>query len=190
MNKKLSLIVPVYNEEVNCKKNLSKIYKFSEKNLKKFEMIIVESGSIDNTYNICKKFSKNFKFIKLSKQKKRYGFGSAIKKGIKLSTGSHFCIVPIDLCYNLNHLKKFLKNDFDFLLSYRSNDQRSFKRKAYSFFFEKFINFVFLLNEKSINCAPKILPIKLFKREKIYSNGWLIDTEFLYILKNKKLKKK
>ena len=99
----ISTIIPIYNEESSLKKNFYKIYKFLKKNFSSFEIILIESGSTDKSNLLCAKFSR-LKYIKLLIQKKREGFGSAIKLAIKNISGEFFCVVPIDLCFNLEIL--------------------------------------------------------------------------------------
>ena len=56
----LSIILPVYNEEIRLQENLKKIKKFfSYKKIKKKEFIFVDDGSTDNTANIIRTFISN-----------------------------------------------------------------------------------------------------------------------------------
>jgi len=72
--KKLSIIVPVYNEEKTIKELLKKV-----KNLKipmKKEIIVIDDGSRDNSLKILK----SFKNINLISHQKNKGKGAAIKR--------------------------------------------------------------------------------------------------------------
>ena len=59
-NKKLSIIIPVYNEKYNIQKILKKIYKL--KNLKK-EIIVVNDASTDGTKEILNKNKKKLHIL-------------------------------------------------------------------------------------------------------------------------------
>jgi len=185
--KKISIIIPIYNEEVSLKKNFNKIYRFFKKNFYSYEIIMIESGSFDNSFKLCKNFEK-LKNVKLFHQKKREGFGSAIKIGIKKITGEFFCIIPIDLCFDIKILKIIKKEKFDLLTSFRINDDRSYFRKIQSYFYNVFIKLIFGLKIKSINASPKIFRSKFIKNKKLYSRGWTIDAEILFHFSKKKIK--
>jgi len=175
----ISIIIPVFNEESCLKKNFYKIYKFLNKNFSSFEIILIESGSTDKSNLLCAKFSR-LKYIKLLIQKKRQGFGSAIKLAIKNISGEFFCVVPIDLCFNLEILNILNKKKFDLLTTYRDKDNRSSFRLVQSVIYNAYIKFIFGLNVKSVNSVPKIYKSKLIKNKKLYSLGWTIDAELLY----------
>ena len=80
----LSIVIPIYNEEIRLQKSLPIIKKFLEQNKKnKIEIIFVSDGSNDNTNLIVEKFkSKNNKKLKIKfiKYKINVGKGYAVKK--------------------------------------------------------------------------------------------------------------
>jgi len=74
----VSIGIPAYNEEKNIVLLLSSLLKQKTKVVKIKEIIIVSSGSTDNTDKIVKSIVKKNKKIKLLVQKKRVGKASAI----------------------------------------------------------------------------------------------------------------
>ena len=107
MNIKLSIIIPVFNEENTIGLVLEKVNKVSLKNIEK-EIIIVNDGSTDNTEKICKESIKNKKEVRLVAHKKNKGKGSAIKTGLKIATGDYILIQDADLEYDPQQYKKLL----------------------------------------------------------------------------------
>ena len=106
---KLSIIVPVYNEEKTISKILDKLFKLSL-GIKK-EIIIVDDGSRDNSKKIIERYLKNKNNKKIEFQfrsKENGGKGSAIKEGIKLATGDIITIQDADLEYNPQDYKKLI----------------------------------------------------------------------------------
>ena len=91
-NKKLSILMPVYNEEKYISQAINSILNQSYKN---FELIIVDDFSTDNSYNICKKFASQDDRIKLSKNNKK-GKVFAFNLAYTLSKGIIFCSVHGD----------------------------------------------------------------------------------------------
>ena len=62
MIKSLSIIFPVFNEELRLKSGFSHILNFlREKKKFKIEIIFVDDGSKDNSFGLINQFIKNFK---------------------------------------------------------------------------------------------------------------------------------
>ena len=55
----LSIIIPCYNEEKNIPLLLKKIEIFD---YDKFEIILINNGSIDNSYSLMKKLSEEWRY--------------------------------------------------------------------------------------------------------------------------------
>ncbi len=67
MIKSLSIIFPVFNEELRLKSSFNHIKSFFKKKKKfKIEIIFVDDGSKDNSINLIDEFIKNFKSKKVS----------------------------------------------------------------------------------------------------------------------------
>ena len=116
-NDKLSIIIPVYNEQNTIQKVLNKIYKL--KFIKK-QIIVVDDGSIDNTANIIKK--NNNKIYKLIRHTKNLGKGAAIKSAKKYIRGSVVIIQDADLEYDPKDYQKLLdciKKGYKVVYGYR-----------------------------------------------------------------------
>ena len=104
-NKKLSIIIPVYNEKHTIQKLLNKIYKL--KNLNK-EIIVINDASTDGTKHILKKNKK--KITQLINHKKNQGKGAAIQTAQKLVRGDIVLIQDGDLEYEPSDYKKLIKD--------------------------------------------------------------------------------
>ena len=100
---KLSIIIPVYNEELTLLEILKKINAIK---LNK-EIIIVNDGSNDNTKKILKTLSKKF-YKKIIHHKKNYGKGAAIISGRKHISGDIVIIQDADLEYDPKDYKKLI----------------------------------------------------------------------------------
>ena len=111
MNKKLSIIVPVYNEVETVLILLNKLIKLNLYNNFTSEIIIVDDNSTDGTKELLKNLEKetpntNLKFIYKSKNS---GKGSSQKLAIPLCTGDFTIIQDADLEYNPKDYYKLLK---------------------------------------------------------------------------------
>ena len=114
---KLSVIVPVFNEE----ENVHKVYMTIKKNLKdiKHEIIFVNDGSVDNTYKELDKIYKLGSGIKIITFSRNFGKDAAIYAGMKNASGKYTAIIDGDMQQN----PKYLIEMYDFLEKNKEYDQ-------------------------------------------------------------------
>ena len=95
--KKISIIIPCYNEEQSIPYFYEEIIKIA-KNIKyDFEFIFVNDGSKDNTISIIKKYSKKDKRVKYINFSRNFGKEAAMYAGLEYSSGDFVAIMDADL---------------------------------------------------------------------------------------------
>ena len=105
---KLSIIIPVYNEEKTIKKIIEKIQRVNLGRIKK-ELIIINDASKDSSDNIIKNLTRKYENIRLINHEKNQGKGCAIRTGLKYFTGDFLIIQDGDLEYNPEEYRKLIK---------------------------------------------------------------------------------
>ena len=123
MIRSLSIIFPVFNEKLRLKSSFNHILSFLKKKKKfKIQIIFVDDGSLDNSYNLINKFIKNYKNFKTSnrvkfqiiKSSRNLGKGSALKLGVNKSSYDWILTTDIDMSVSLfqicNWMEKKLIN--------------------------------------------------------------------------------
>jgi len=108
----LSIIIPVYNEEKTVINVLEKIKK-NTSDLFKYEVIVIDDGSTDQSKNLLEK-NKHL-YDKLLSNETNKGKGYSVKKGLINSNGTHVIFQDSDSEYDPADYKKFEKifSDFD-----------------------------------------------------------------------------
>lgn len=187
---KLSIVVPAYNEEKVISNTLDILTRFfGNKNIK-YEIIIVDDGSTDNTKDIVEKYSYRCPKIKLISNKENKGKGYAVKAGVLSANGDIIFVTDSDLsgdlnCYNL--LEEFLYGGFDIVIGsrYLANSKvinRPFMRNMAGKIFNKILKIFKLTYFQDTQCGFKLFKCQVAKDlfQSLNILGYSYEVEILY----------
>ena len=192
----LSIIIPVFNEE----KYLNELFLDLKKyfNQEDIEIIVVNDGSNDDSYNILQKLKKNsFKFkYNLINLSKNFGKGYAVKQGAKTSLGKYILLQDADLELDLKDSKEIYEiiskdESIDCIFGSR---YLSGKLKKHNYFINEFIgkfntlifNLLFGQSLSDLHCGLKIFKRNVYETINLSVNdfGLEIDLASQIIKKN------
>ena len=132
---KLSIIVPVYYNELNLDDLYEKLSDVVFPKLDDYELIFVDDGSKDKSYEKMESLKQKYPKIKLVKLVKNYGSFVAILAGLSNCDGDCACAISADLQdppeIILQMLEK-LKGDVTTVLAVRKDREESLFQKAFS----------------------------------------------------------
>ena len=97
MLKKISLVIPVYNEEEVLKQLLGRVVPVLEKNAFDYELIFVNDGSRDRSLLMIKDFARKNKKIKVVSFSRNFGHQIALSAGLNFTTGEVVMVIDADL---------------------------------------------------------------------------------------------
>lgn len=105
-NKKISIILPVYNGEKYLKEALDSIIKQSYDN---FELIVVDDCSTDHTEEIVKKYAAKDNRIRIIKNERNLKLPKTLNVGFNNATGDYLTWTSDDNKYKPNALEKMAR---------------------------------------------------------------------------------
>lgn len=136
--KKLSIIIPAYNESTYIHRCLQNVVNVKIKGWEK-EIILVNDGSTDNTIQIVNDFSKNIFKLKIIDSKINQGKGASLQKGINKATGDIIIVQDADLEYDpddyLSILNSFNNPHIDVVYGSRVKGKKQFNNYNANLFF-------------------------------------------------------
>lgn len=103
----LSIVMPAHNEEHRLPPSLEMIDAFLKTQSFTAEVIIVENGSQDRTFEVAQEYAARFPYIRPIKVETR-GKGLAVKAGMLAARGDYRFICDVDLSMPIEEIVKFL----------------------------------------------------------------------------------
>ena len=110
MNKKISVIIPAYNEEAciqELEARLNAVVKIENKY--DWEIIVIENGSTDSTWEKLKVISQNNKIFKVIKLSRNFRMDGGLTAGLEYVTGDACVLMTADLQDPPENISTFLR---------------------------------------------------------------------------------
>lgn len=145
--KKISLIVPVYNEEemVEATYNKLKALTGSLSTKYEYEMIFTDNHSKDNTFNILHNIAKKDKNVKLIRFSRNFGYQKSIYTGYLFASGDAAIQIDCDLQDPPEMIEEFLKKweeGYDVVYGIRVTRKENWVINTVRKIFYRFINYM------------------------------------------------
>ncbi len=186
---KLSILIPVYNEEKTIERLLKKVNDISILDVEK-EIIVIDDGSTDRTSKLIEKLHKEGKII-LIKHDRNQGKGAAIRSGLNHATGDYTIIQDADLEYDpadiASLLTPIIEKKTEVVYGTRLKRLPNFKRDERTIrFFIHYIGNKMLSIITSVfygqwitdmETGYKLIPTKVMKTLKLNSTGFEMEPE-------------
>lgn len=187
----LSIFFPFWNEEKNIERVVKSAIPVAENVAQKWEIIMVDDGSSDRTFEIAQNLSKKNKNLRVVSHIPNRGYGAALKEGFTNTRYKNVVFTDGDGQFDFSEVIKFVEKigDADIVIGYRKKRQDNFIRHLLMNLL-KIWDFIFFgFHFRDIDCG-----FKMFTRDAVRellplrSEGAMITTEILAKAKIKKLK--
>jgi len=200
----LSIIFPVFNEQLRINNSLNKIKKFiAYSKLKYLEIIFIDDGSEDKTYFVIKNFISLFSYNKkiklvLLKNYRNFGKGYSLKKGVKYSRAHWILTSDIDFSVNINQFQKWFvetasEKNYSIYFGSRNHPKSKVKKNFLRYLlgqvYRFLIYFLFKIKFYDTQCGYKLYKNSIAKKifSKLKDNRFAHDVEIILIANNKKI---
>jgi glycosyltransferase involved in cell wall biosynthesis len=177
----LSIVIPAYNEEPNVGAALEHVSGVMEALNIDYEILLVNDGSRDRTGDVAKSLLGKIPRLSVVEHYPNRGYGGALKAGFARATKQLVAFVPSDNQFDFNEIRLLLDklNGSAIVSGYRHNDADPFMRRVNRFGWNLIVRLLFGYMCRDIDCGFKLFRRELLDQVTLYSDGAMIDTEFL-----------
>jgi len=177
----LSVFFPFYNEEANIAAQTKQALKIIPQFAEKFEIILVNDGSVDKTGQIGQKLAANHPNVVLVSHSKNRGYGGALKSGFRKAKYEWIFFSDGDRQFDLKEIGRLLPltSRADLVIGYRQKRADTPIRLINAKLFNLLIRLLFGLKVTDIDCAFKLIKKDVVDSLELKSDGALISSELL-----------
>lgn len=137
---KISILIPVFRSEKFLHKTVEAVDIERKKHNWDLELVLVEDGSGDNSFEKIIELSNQYSYIKGIKLSRNFGHQAAVRTGLEFVTGDYIAILDDDLQDPPDLLPRFftcLDNGFDVVYGVRKKRKEGLlKRTSYNLFYK------------------------------------------------------
>lgn len=183
----ISVFAPCYNEEKNVEKLLKSMLNFLPEISDDFEIIIVDDGSSDATFETAQNIALDHPQVKVIRHEVNKGYGNALRTGFSNCKKDYIFFTDGDNQFDITEISKLLPyiKNYDIVTGFRIKRQDNFIRKINEFSFNRLIRILFGLKVRDLNCAFKIYKKHVIRSLKLQSKVAFINAELLIRAKKK-----
>lgn len=187
----LSVFFPAYNEEGRIATTVNRALKVLPKVAKKWEVLVINDGSSDNTGKVVDDLARKHKGVRAIHHKVNRGYGGAFKSGIYNAKYDWIAFTDSDGQFDFSEIKNFIKKQketsADLVIGYYKKRQVEKFKIITSKMWEFVVFLLFGLKVKDIDCGFKLISKKIVDQLPGLESerGAFISSEFLIKAKKK-----
>jgi len=186
----VSIIIPAHNEETRLPHTLEQVFAFLERQAYSSEVLVVENGSNDRTFEIAQSFARQHSSLRVLRETER-GKGLAVCRGMLDAAGEYRFMCDADLSMSIDQLNQFLppiRADADVAIGSReAAGAVRFDEPLYRHIGGRLINATIRLlilpglqdTQCGFKCFTAAAAEQVFRRQTL--PGWSFDIELLYL---------
>ena len=181
--RELSVFLPCYEEEGNVARTVERaVAVLRERDLDRFEIIVVNDGSRDRTGVIADALASEYDEVRVAHHVQNQGYGGALRTGFAEAKFPWVFFTDGDGQFDPNEIDGFLAaaDDVEVVIGYRLQRADHFGRRVNTWLWSLAVRTLFQLRVRDIDCAFKLLSRHaLDEVGPLTASGAVISTELL-----------
>jgi dolichyl-phosphate beta-glucosyltransferase len=186
----LSVVIPAFNEAARILNTLTRIHEYLLGSGWRFELVIIDDGSRDDTVSIVRDFARHNRNVRLIINPRNRGKGFAVRQGMLVAAGDLMLMCDADLSTPIEQIEQLLPwtqrgchvviGSRD-LPDSRLDPPQPARRRRLAAIFRTLRRLLLLPELRDTQCGFKLFrhdaARAIFSRQRC--NGWLFDCEVL-----------
>ena len=168
----VSVVVPLYNEVESLQKLTDWVAKVCEGAKMTWEVIFIDDGSTDGSWDIIQQLSENDDRVKGIKFRRNYGKSAALHHGFQAAKGDVVITMDGDLQDNPDEIPELyamvMNNDYDLVSGWKKKRHDPITKRLPSKFFNRTARAVTGIKLHDFNCGLKAYKGEVVKNIEVY----------------------
>lgn len=167
----LSLVIPVLNEKESLEPLFAEIAEVAAANRLRIEVIFVDDGSTDTSWNVIQKIAAAEERVKAIRFRRNFGKAAALAAGFKAAAGKSIMTLDADLQDDPHEIPRFLaelRNGLDVVSGWKKVRHDPWHKVWPSRLFNNMVGFVTGVWLHDHNCGMKAYRGEVLKEVRLY----------------------
>lgn len=185
----VSLVIPMYNEELNIEHAVAAAVEALEKYTSAWEIVIVDDASTDRSPKIARRLAAANPSIRVLTHEKNRKLGGTLRTGFAAARHDLVFYMDADIPFDPDVLGTAMRamkiTGADMIAAYRHDrTMEGFRRGVYTLVYNNLIGVLFGWPHRDINFSFKLMKREVLEAITLRSEGSLIDAELIVKARN------
>ncbi len=179
MKPNISFFFPAFNDAGTVEKLTLAALDVLKKVANKYEVIIVNDGSFDNTGEVADQVAAKYDNVVVKHHLYNIGYGAALKTGFYTARYELIYYTDGDMQYKPNELQKMLPflKEADIVTGYKTNRADNWTRGLSAWFYNLIVRIFLRIHFKDVDNACKLIKREVLDDMQLVINGGFICAE-------------
>lgn len=168
----LSVVIPLFNEEESLAELVQWINRVVDENKIKAEIILIDDGSSDGSWQIVEQLSQTFPHLVGIKFRRNYGKSAALNVGFKQASGRVVITMDADLQDSPDEIPALMdaidRQGYDLVSGWKKNRHDPISKTLPSKFFNRITRWISKIKLHDFNCGLKAYRLDVVKSVEVY----------------------